>query len=492
MKLYNTVSRSMEPFVPREPGKVKMYTCGPTVYNFAHIGNLRTYISEDVLEKTLVHLGYAVQRCMNITDVGHLESDADDGEDKMLKGAKRERKTVWEIAAFYAEAFFEDCQKLNVKKPEMVIKATDCIEDYIEFIKVLEEKGFTYFENGNVYFDISKFPRYTQLSKMTLEDLRVAHREDVEADLHKRNPQDFVLWFTRSKFDNQAMKWDSPWGVGYPGWHIECSVISLKALGEQLDIHCGGVDHIAVHHTNEIAQTESYTGKPWTKYWWHAEFLTEDKGKMSKSSGEFLTVSLLEDKGFSPLSYRYYVLNSHYRKQLAFSFENLEMAQTAYYKLRARTSALFETTLDADPSASGASEMSSVRMAEGAALSAEGKAFLDAFSEALADDLNTANAMTQVYALLKSDVVGIAEKRDLIQRMDAVLSLDLTVPLPKAESVVSEGMAGWIQAQIDLRSEAKRAKDWARADAIRDALKKEGVTLIDTPGGVQWKLEEQS
>ena len=293
MKLYNSMTRSIEDFVPYEDKTVRLYTCGPTVYNYAHIGNLRTYIHEDILEKTLGMLGYDVKRVMNITDVGHLESDADDGEDKMLKGAIRENKTVWQVAQFYTDAFFEDCRKLNIKKPEIIAKATDYIDQYIDFIKTLEAKGFTYFENGNVYFDISKFPRYTALSKMNLDDLRIAHRDDVEEDLHKRNPQDFVLWFTKSKFDNQAMKWESPWGVGYPGWHIECSVISLTNLGEKLDIHCGGIDHIPVHHTNEIAQTESYTGKEWTKYWWHAEFLIENSGKMSKSSGEFLTVSLL-------------------------------------------------------------------------------------------------------------------------------------------------------------------------------------------------------
>jgi cysteinyl-tRNA synthetase len=463
------MSRSIEPFEPFEPGRVSMYTCGPTVYNYAHIGNLRTYIHEDVLEKSLRYLGYDVKRVMNITDVGHLESDADDGEDKMLKGAQRENKTVWQVAEFYTQAFFEDCKKLKINRPEVVAKATDYIDEYISFIKSLEEKGYTYFENGNVYFDISKFGDYTKLSKLDLDTLRIAHRDDVEEDLHKRNPQDFVLWFTKSKFDNQAMKWDSPWGVGYPGWHIECSVISLTNLGEQMDIHCGGVDHIPVHHTNEIAQTESYTGKQWTKYWWHAEFLIDNSGKMSKSSGEFLTVSLLEKKGFDPLSYRYYVLGSHYRKQLAFSFDNLEMAQSAFQKLKRRT------VVYAD------------QLSEGTKLSDEGRQLLDLYKLHLADDLNTANAITVLYDVLKASLSD-SEKAYLIHEMDRVLSLGL---LEKAElgTEVDSDETAWIEEQLIQRSEAKKTKDWAKADLIRDELKAKGITIIDTPQGAEWKKE---
>ncbi len=470
MKLYNSMSRSIEDFIPYDDKIVRLYTCGPTVYNYAHIGNLRTYIHEDILEKTLGMLGYDVKRVMNITDVGHLESDADDGEDKMLKGALRENKTVWQVAQFYTDAFFEDCRKLNIKKPEIIAKATDYVDQYIDFIKTLEAKGFTYFENGNVYFDISKFPRYTALSKMNLDDLRIAHRDDVEEDLHKRNPQDFVLWFTKSKFDNQAMKWESPWGVGYPGWHIECSVISLTNLGEKLDIHCGGIDHIPVHHTNEIAQTESYTGKEWTKYWWHAEFLIENSGKMSKSSGEFLTVSLLEKKQFDPISYRYFVLGSHYRKQLAFSFESLEMAQSAYQKLRRRTAVYIDSLTD------------------GVTLTQTSLDLKAQFEACLEDDLNTANAVTTLYDVLKADISD-SEKSVLIAYMDSVLSLDLLKPEVINASDLGTQEVAEIEAMLVERSEAKKNKDWASADRIRDALKARNITIIDTPEGAKWKKD---
>lgn len=489
MKLYNSLSRSIETFEPYEPGKVSMYTCGPTVYNYAHIGNLRTYIHEDILEKSLNYLGYDVSRVMNITDVGHLESDADDGEDKMLKGALRENKTVWQVAEYYTDAFFKDCDKLNIKKPSVVAKATDYIQEYIGFIQELEAKGFTYFANGNVYFNIEKFDNYTGLSRMNLEELRIAHRDEVEEDLHKINPQDFVLWFTKSKFENQAMKWDSPWGVGYPGWHIECSVIALKNLGPKLDIHCGGVDHILVHHTNEIAQTESYTGDKWTKYWWHAEFLIDASGKMSKSSGEFLTVSLLEKKGFDPLAYRYYVLNSHYRKQLTFSFENLEMAQTAYQKLKRRTLELLPY-LEAQGGAGAkadANESANAKIkADAGQLSKEASAYLEAFKGFLADDLNTANAVTVLYDVLKSGLEP-SEKALLVQEMDGVLSLGLLQEALVQE--VSGSLVAWIEETLAARQLAKASKDWATADALRDALKEKGVGIVDTAQGTTWKLE---
>ena len=468
MKLYNSLTRLVEPFEPWTPGKVSLYTCGPTVYNYAHIGNLRTYIHEDILEKTLEFLGYDVERVMNITDVGHLESDADEGEDKMLLSARKEKKTVWEVANYYTDAFFQDCEKLNIREPEVIARATDYINEYIEFIKVLEEKGYTYFANGNVYFDISKFDGYTKLSKMDLDTLKIAHREDVEEDTHKKNPQDFVLWFTKSKFKKQAMKWDSPWGEGYPGWHIECSVIALKNLGERLDIHCGGVDHIPIHHTNEIAQTESYTGKQWTKYWWHSEFLVDQSGKMSKSSGEFLTVSLLESKGFNPLSYRYYVLNSHYRKQLSFTFESLEMAEKAFGKLKGKTAILGSLDL------------------EGVKLSDEGNVLLDAFKTHLADDLNTPNAITVLYDVLKSEIRD-EEKAMLIHEIDQVLSLGLLDAKEDANGDVSEDEAAYIEEMIAIRNTAKKEKNWAVADAIRDELKEKGIELMDTPEGTTWK-----
>lgn len=468
MKLYNSLSRSIEDFKPYSHKEVTMYTCGPTVYNYAHIGNLRTYIHEDLLEKTLMFLGYDVRRVMNITDVGHLESDSDDGEDKMLIGALREKKTVWEVAAYYTDAFFMDCEKLNIKKPKVIAKASDYIDDYIIFIKGLEEKGYTYMANGNVYFDISKVKDYTKLSKLDLETLKIAHRDDVEEDVHKKNPHDFVLWFTKSKFENQAMKWASPWGVGYPGWHIECSVIALKNLGEELDIHCGGVDHIPIHHTNEIAQTESFTGKPWTKYWWHAEFLIDERGKMSKSSGEFLTVPLLEKKGFTPLSYRYYVLNSHYRKQLAFSFEKLEMAQTAYKKLKKRTEALIPF------------------FNKEVILSEEAQLLSDAFKIQLANDLNTPNALTVLYDVIKSTISN-EEKAFLIHQMDFVFSLNLLSDVDSSEGDFNPEDAIYVEKMISKREKARKEKNWALADTIRYELKEKGFEIIDTPEGTIWE-----
>lgn len=482
MKLYNTLNRTIEDFVPYTPGVVNMYTCGPTVYNYAHIGNLRTYLHEDILEKTLVYLGYKVNRVMNITDVGHLESDADDGEDKMLKGAQRENKTVWEVAQYYTDAFFADCDKLNVKRPEVIAKATDYIDAYIDFIKDLEDKGYTYFENGNVYFDISKFDDYTQLSRMNLDELRVALRDDVEQDVHKRNPQDFVLWFTKSKFDNQAMKWDSPWGVGYPGWHIECSVIALKNLGPKLDIHCGGVDHIPIHHTNEIAQTESYTGEKWTKYWWHSEFLIEKDGKMSKSSGNFLTVSLLQDKGFDPRVYRYFVLNTHYRKQMTFSFDSLDMAKSAYDKLIRRSRDVVVNGYG-DSVLSAMEEASKTELYSG--LTEAAKSYMASFKACLADDLNVANAITVLYDVLKSEL-SFKERHLLLESFDQVLSLDLT----KVErQEISDDLEAWIKEQIEARQMAKKNKDWAAADSVRDALKAKGIIIVDTPQGTTWKIE---
>lgn len=468
MKIYNTMSRTIEKFKPIDENLVKIYTCGPTVYNYAHLGNLRMYIHEDILEKTLRYVGYNVKRVMNITDVGHLESDADDGEDKMLKGAIRENKTVWEIAQYYTDAFFEDIEKLNIKTPDVVAKATDYIDDYIEFIQGLEKKGYTYFSNGNVYFDITKVEDYTRLTGLDLDSLKVGSREDVEVDLNKKNPQDFVLWFTKSKFENQAMKWDSPWGVGYPGWHIECSVISLKNLGDQMDIHCGGVDHIPVHHTNEIAQTESFTGKPWVKYWWHGEFLIDNEGKMSKSSGEFLTLSLLINKGFNPLTYRYFVLNSHYRKQLAFSFDSLASAENAYNKLKGRIKSIKE-------SANGSI---------GENTEAFNK-FKNDFEICLKDDLNTANAITVLYEVLKSEDLNNNEKLNLIEEFDKVLSLDLL----KDEEIeeVHDDLASYIDEMIEKRQEAKKNKDYQLADQIRADLLEKGIMLEDTRQGVNWK-----
>ena len=336
MKIFNTLTRKKEDFVPFVPGKVNMYTCGPTVYHFAHIGNLRSYIMEDVLEKVLRYSGYDVKRVMNITDVGHLSSDADTGEDKMLKGAKRENKTIMEIAQFYTDAFFSDCAKLNIKTPDVVEPATNCIDSFIEMIETLLEKGYAYQAGENIYFDTSKLGDYYVFGNHSEEDLMVGVRDDVTEDTNKKNKNDFVLWFTKSKFEDQALKWDSPWGVGYPGWHIECSCISMKHLGEYMDIHCGGIDNMFPHHTNEIAQSEAYLGHKWCNYWFHVHHLNDQSGKMSKSKGEFLTVSLLESKGYNPLAYRLFCLQSHYRSPLVFSYEALDQAEGTYKKLKKR------------------------------------------------------------------------------------------------------------------------------------------------------------
>ena len=469
MKLYNSLSHTKEDFVPREPGKVKMYTCGPTVYHFAHIGNLRSYIMEDVLEKFLRFDGYDVTRVMNITDVGHLSSDADTGEDKMLKGAQREHKSVMEIAQFYTDAFFSDCAKLNIKRPDVVQPATGMIGDYIKVIESLLEKGYAYPAGGNIYFDTSKLEQYYVFNDHDEEDLAVGVRESVEEDDNKRSKADFVLWFTKSKFEDQALKWDSPWGVGYPGWHIECSCISMKYLGEYLDLHCGGIDNAFPHHTNEIAQSEAYLGHPWCKYWFHVHHLNTAGGKMSKSKGEFLTVSLLEEKGYDPLVYRLFCLQSHYRKGLEFSFENLDNARAAYDKLVSRVAAL------------KCGEDGPVDEAAAARYRA-------AFTEALGSDLNTSLGVTCLYDVLKADTDD-GTKALLVASFDQVLGLDLmkkAAALREKEAAPVEGAAE-IEALIAQRAAAKKAKDFAEADRIRDALKDMGVEIKDTPQGVVWK-----
>ena len=399
-RFYNTLTRKIETVIPHEDGKIKMYTCGPTVYHFAHIGNLRTYIMEDILVRGLSYVGYDVKRVMNITDVGHLSSDADTGEDKMLKGAKREHKTVMEVAKFYADAFFEDCRKLNIKKADVVEPATHCIPEFIHMIEVLLKKGYAYQAGGNVYFDTSRLEDYFVFSSaVEKEQLQVGVRDDVEEDENKRNKNDFVLWFTKSKFEDQALKWDSPWGVGYPGWHIECSCISMKHLGEYMDIHCGGVDNIFPHHTNEIAQSEAYIGHKWCNYWFHVNHLNTKNGKMSKSKGEFLTVSLLEEKGYNPMAYRFFCLQSHYRKPLEFSWDALDNVVSAYDKLVKRIANL-STDGEVDTAACEEWKMK--------------------FAEALSRDINTSSAITVLYDMLKAELSD-ASKRVLLGTMKLII-----------------------------------------------------------------------
>ena len=463
MKLYNTETKKIENFVPYNKDEVTMYTCGPTVYHYAHIGNLRTYISEDILEKTLNYIGFNVKRCMNITDVGHLSSDSDSGEDKMLKGAKREHKTVLEIASMYTEAFYEDLKKLNIKIPEIISPATDNIDSYIKIITKLLEKGYAYISNGNIYFDVTKLDDYYRLTNHKEDEMVVGAREGVEEDLGKRNQADFVLWFTKSKFEDQELKWESPWGLGYPGWHIECSCIALKNLGEHLDIHCGGVDNIFPHHTNEIAQTESYTGHKWCNFWFHGEHLNDKTGKMSKSKGEFLTVSLLESKGYNPLAYRLMCLQSHYRKQLLFSYESLDNTVVAYNKLKNKIKSLKNNL-------------------EGNIEEAKEK-YETLFKQALENDLNTSDALTILYDVLKSNLNN-KTKLFLVEEFDKVLSLDLL-----KEDKIDEELEKYILEKIEERNVAKKNKDYSKADNIREELESRGILISDTREGTSYQLK---
>lgn len=464
---FNTLTRKVEQFIPNVDGKVAMYTCGPTVYHFAHIGNLRSYIMEDILEKTLRYVGYDVKRVMNITDVGHLTSDADTGEDKMLKGAKREHKTVMEIAKYYTDAFFDDCRKLNIKRPDVVEPATNCIPEFINMVKVLLEKDYAYIAGGNVYFDTSKLDDYYVFSSQSEKELMVGVRDDVSEDINKKNKADFVLWFTKSKFDNQELKWDSPWGVGYPGWHIECSCISMKHLGEYMDIHCGGVDNIFPHHTNEIAQSEAYLGHKWCNYWFHVHHLNDKSGKMSKSKGEFLTVSLLEEKGYNPLVYRLFCLQSHYRKPLEFSYEVLDNMTTAYNKLIKKIGEL---------------------KADGSVDEEAFAGFRNKFEDAICSDLNTSSAITVIYDVLRSDINDVT-KLELIKSFDEVLSLDLLKDHGNdKESSVDSELKEYILAKIEERKATKKEKDFAKADAIRDELAAKGIQIKDTREGTIWEI----
>ena len=481
MKLYNTLTKKVEDFIPNEENRVKMYTCGPTVYHFAHIGNLRTYIMEDVLERFLRFCGYDVTRVMNITDVGHLSSDGDTGEDKMLKGAKREKKTVMEIAEFYKNAFFNDCKKLNIKYPDIVEPATNCIDNFIKMIEGLMEKGYAYLADGNIYFDTSKVENYNVLTGHQSEELMVGVRDDVTEDKSKKNKSDFVLWFTKSKFDDQELKWNSPWGIGYPGWHIECSSICMKHLGNKLDIHCGGVDNIFPHHTNEIAQSEAYTGEKWCNYWFHVHHLNDETGKMSKSKGDFLTVSLIESKGYNPLVYRFFCLQSHYRKPLVFSYEALDQASGAYNKLVRRIAGLKN---------GGEVDAEFVKQAKAT------------FIDKVGNDMNTALGITCIYDILKANT-GDASKLAAIAEIDgAVLCVGL-IDAANAMNAQSQASAQTESASADIdpelkakiegliaeRANAKKEKNFARADEIRAELSQMGVTIKDTREGTTYTVE---
>ncbi len=488
LKLYNTMGRKIEEFKPRVEGKVGFYGCGPTVYNYAHIGNLRAYVFLDTLHRTLEYLGYEVNHVMNITDIGHLSGDADDGEDKMVKMAAERQQTVLDIAKFYTDAFHNDIDRLNILRPTTECPATQHVQEMIDLIKKIEANGHTYMAGGNLYYDTSTFPDYGKLANLKLEDLKegAGKRKEVIIDENKKNPHDFVLWFTKSKFENQALTWDSPWGVGYPGWHIECSAMSMKYLGKHFDIHTGGIDHIPVHHTNEIAQSEgSFTDEDkkdgaWVNYWMHNAFLViEGATKMSKSSGNFLTLQSLIDKGYDPLDYRFFLLGAHYRSPANFSWNSMDSAKNSRRALVQRASKVVEAAKGKE-----------------AELSDAAKVYLDAFTAAMENDLATPQALAQLQKSLKDENLSAEEKLKLIRIFDKVLGLkveDCAEKLLKEAAAPQEDLhagdpeAAEINALVQARQDAKKNKDWAKADEIRNELTSRGITIIDTPTGPTWK-----
>ncbi len=465
IRIYNTLSRTKELFRPIRKGRVGLYTCGPTVYNYAHIGNLRTYIFEDILRRTLEHAGFNVTHVMNITDVGHLTSDADEGDDKLEKGAKREGKTVWEIAAFYTKAFLKDIEALHIKKAHTIIPATRTIQKQIILIKALFTNGYAYETSQAIYFDVSKFKNYTRLSRQKLGEKIAGARREVVGDSEKRNPQDFALWFKRvGKFSRHTMHWNSPWGDGFPGWHIECSAISTFALGQPFDIHTGGVDHITVHHTNEIAQSEAAFKKPLANYWMHGEFLVIDDTKMAKSEENFLTLPTLTEKGFSPLAYRYLVLTSHYRSKLNFTWESLAGAKHSLERLYECIRVLLEKRRKSKKTRSL-------------------RAYQHVFERALADDLDTPKALAVIWKLIaeynaRPDSFDAHEIRRLLYDFDAVLGLGF-------KSIKQEKIPERIRLLAEKREAYRKSKNWALADKIRGDINSAGFALLDTPEGVR-------
>ncbi|MCB9963332.1 MAG: cysteine--tRNA ligase [Rhodospirillales bacterium] len=458
IKLFNSATRQIEPFIPIHGNKVGLYACGPTVYNYAHIGNMRAYLFEDTLQRTLRHCGYDVTFVMNITDVGHLQSDADEGDDKMALAAKREQKSPWDIARFYEEAFFRHTKMLNIQRPDIVARATEHIPEMIAMVKTLQDKGYAYESEGNVYFDVAKFPDYAAFARLKMNDQQATGR--VEFDSRKQNQADFALWFSQSKFPNQIMKWDSPWGEGFPGWHIECSAMASKYLGEHIDIHCGGIDHIPVHHTNEIAQAECCFDHKWVNVWMHGAFLTVDDGKMSKSKGDFLTVDKLRADGFHPLAYRYFILSAHYRNELRFDYDILTAAQKAYQGLYEKVQE-WQVAPEA-PTNSPATQ-----------------SYADEFWAALREDLHTPTALTVVWKVVKDETLSTGDKLALLTEFDTLLGLRLTpevIPLSSAEETL-----------ITERGQARTDKNWAESDRLRDLLLKEhNIQVKDTARGMIW------
>ena len=488
LKLYNTLGNKKEEFIPIHKGKAGVYGCGPTVYDYAHIGNLRTYVFQDILVKTLRFLGYDVTHVMNITDVGHLTDDEDSGEDKMLKSAEERGKSVLEIAEFYTKAFFNDTERLNIERPGIVCKATEHINEMIELIKRIEANGHTYMAGGNLYYDISTFPKYGELANINLEDLKAVAR--IEIDKNKRNPHDFVLWFTKSKFENQALVWDSPWGRGYPGWHIECSAMSMKYLGEQIDIHKGGIDHIRVHHTNEIAQSEGATGKKWVNYWLHNEFLVMNKGKMSKSSGSFIILEDVINKGFSALDYRFLLLGGHYRSQLTFSWEAMETAKNGRKNLNNRVAKWLDGLSDAEiREYISLTENLNLKTAKDIIKNEKARRYFDNFIAAMEDDLSTPKALSELQLLIKEKDIPQKEVLTVLAAMDSILGIKL---IEEALNTLKDKSSIEIDESeilrlIEERASAKLDKNYKLADEIRDKLKGMGIVLEDQAGKTTWK-----
>lgn len=485
LRIYNTLGHKIEDFVPIDGKKVGFYGCGPTVYNYAHIGNLRAYVFQDTLSRLLRFLGYSPTHVMNITDIGHLSGDSDEGEDKMIKTAQERGQSVLEIADFYTKAFFKDTERLNILRPDVICKATDHISDMIELIKRIEANGHTYSAGGNLYYDILTFPQYGELAALKLEELKAGAR--IAVDENKRNPHDFVLWFTKSKFENQALVWDSPWGRGYPGWHIECSAMSMKYLGEQFDIHTGGIDHVRIHHTNEIAQSQGATGKKWVNYWLHNEFLVLNKGKMSKSSGDFITLEKVIETGFAPLDYRFLLLGGHYRSQLSFSWKAMETAKNARKNLEQRIANLLTGNKNAQDYPQGG-----LTVKQAAALLHTEKAlrYLTDFMQALEEDISTPRALSVLQQTVKDKELSPDEAVFLIRTFDTVFGLNL---IEEAQSVKTASAAesvdntDEIERLIAERTEAKKNKDFKRADEIRDLLKSKNIMLEDTADGTLWR-----
>lgn len=463
IQLFNTLTRQKEDFSPIKEGEVKIYSCGPTVYNYAHIGNLRAYVFADTLKRMFLANSYNVHHVVNITDVGHLSSDSDEGEDKLEKGAKSEGKSVWEIAKFYTEAFMDDVKKLNILEAEVYPRATDHIEEMIDFVKLLEGKGYTYVAGGNIYFDTSKFKDYGKMARINLDADALKSR--VEIDPNKKNPFDFVLWFTKYKYKNHEMLWDSPWGKGFPGWHIECSAMATKYLGDHIDIHTGGIDHVPVHHTNEIAQSEAAFDHQWVNFWLHNDFLIERDGeKMAKSAGEFLRLKTLIDKGYNSLDYRYYLLTGHYRSPLSFSWEALDSARNSLRRAKTKIQELIGQNTDSEKKTDDQIM----------------KKYEDEFMTAINDDLNTAVGLSIMWKTIDSSELNASQKIILMKKYDEVLGLDL---LKEEKKQIPDE----VTKLAEKRLKARNSKDWAESDRLRDEIKSMGYEILDTKDGYDIK-----